>query len=150
MSVSHFSQPMLQLLFMYKVARMVRMDVCVLQHGLPLTKAYMTGYNLCWVCRQPRASSPINPQDVTTLGAAQLTTWYQVDSLHWIPHIRKVQHFVLPRINIYSRGRFVLDSVSTSITIHGLISYFVSSHVGWHSGASYQSAHWVENELTLR
>lgn len=30
---------MLQLLFMYKVARVAGMDACIQQHGLPLTKA---------------------------------------------------------------------------------------------------------------
>lgn len=38
-SVSHSPQPMLQLLFMYEVARVAGMDACIQQHGLPLTKA---------------------------------------------------------------------------------------------------------------
>lgn len=126
------------------------MDVCVPQRGLPFTKANLAATYAEHAASQVQAMPTAHkPPNAPIPWPDQLTTWYQVDYLHWTPHIEEVQHFVLKRINIYSGWRFVQD-VSTSITIHRLTSCFTNPHAGGHRSPSDQSVYCIDNELTLR
>lgn len=109
MSTNHFPQT-------------TQLDACIQHHDLPITNAHLATIYAEYADSQEWASL-MNHQNVTIPVADQLTT------ATWAPHVKKVQHVVLRRINICSRCRFVFD-VSTSITIHGLTLYLTNYHVG--------------------